>query len=310
MTFKRHFAAAPFVAVGLALMLVFPAVFTAAFHNPQPAELKVAIVGPPAALKEARATLDPQRFYAVAYPSERAARAALTQDEVHGVYADGRILVASGSGFVAAQQAGMALKTVSPQASIEDVAPLPPHDARGISPFATVVSTTIASMVLAMLLTLVGGAHALSARLVALALVAAFGGIAVALSADTIVGALTGDFWGVAGVIGLLIAAVTLAVHGLGRLVGRIGAAAGGLTLLLIGITSSGGAVGYQLEPAFFRAVSQLMPPGAALTAVRNEVYLNGAHVGGALIVLGTWAAAGLGAVLAGHHRGRAFAPA
>ena len=106
MTFRRHFAAAPFVAVGLALLLVFPAVFTAAFHNPQPAELKVAIVGPPGALREARAALDPRRFYAVAYPSEQAARTAVARDEVHGAYADGAILVASA-------KAGLSVETSS-----------------------------------------------------------------------------------------------------------------------------------------------------------------------------------------------------
>jgi hypothetical protein len=261
-------------------------------------------------LPTARAAVDPRQFLAVRYPSEAAVRHALAHDEIHGAYVGGRILLASASGAIEAQKTEVALRTIDPQATVEDVAPLPPHDARGISSFVTVAGITIASMVFAVLLTLAGGRHALRARIVALAMVAGPGGVAVALSVDTIVGALTGDFWGLAGVAALLILAVTLAVHGLGRLLGGVGAALGALVIMLIGMTSSGGAVGYELQPAFFRAVSQLMPPGAALTAVRNAVYLGGAHIAGALVVLGAWAAAGALALAVGHHRGPLFASA
>ena len=304
----RQLAASRFAVVGLLLLFAFPAVYGAAFHNPEPAALRVAVVGPANAVSKMRADLDPRQFLAVRYPSGSAARRALTHDEIHGALVDGTILIASASGAIAAQKTEMALKTVDPRAAVEDIAPLPPHDARGISAFVAVAGITIASMVFAVLLTLAGGGHALRARIVALMLVSGLGGIAAALSVDTIDGALTGDFWGVAGVAALLILAVTLAVHGLGRLLGGVGAALVALVIMLIGMTSSGGAVGYELQPAFFRAVSQLLPPGAALTAVRNAVYLGGAHIVGALVVLGAWAAAGAVALALGHHRGRLFA--
>ena len=305
-----HFAAARFAGIGLVLLFGFSAVFAAAFHNPQPHQVKVAIVGPPQVLRQARATLDPQQFYAVPYPSEAAAREALRADEVHGAVANGRILLASASGFVASQKTAQALKALVPQAAVVDVAPLPAHDARGLSPFVTVTATTMASMVFAVLLTFAGGRHALRARIVALLLVAGLGGVAVALSVDTVVGALTDDFWGLAGVIALLILAVALTVHGLGRLVGHAGVGIAALTFMLVGITSSGGGVGQQFEPGFYRAVSQILPNGAALTAVRNDVYLSGAHTLGALAVLCAWSAAGAVALLVGHHRGPLFAQA
>jgi hypothetical protein len=303
----RHLAASRFAAVGLVLLFAFPAVYSAAFHNPQPARLRVAVVGPASALGTARADLDPREFEATRYPSAAAARRALAQDEIHGAYAGGRILIASASGAVAAQKTELALKAIAPQAAVEDIAPLPPHDARGISAFVTVAGITIASMVFAVLLTLAGGRHALRARIVALAIVSGLGGVAAALSVDTIVGALTGDFWGLAGVAALLILAVTVAVHGAGRLLGGAGAALVALVIMLVGMTSSGGAVGYELQPAFFRAVSQLLPPGAALTALRNAVYLGNAHIAGALVVLGAWVAAGAAALALGHHRGPLF---
>jgi hypothetical protein len=309
---RRHeLKALRFVLLGLVLLFGFTAVFSAAFHNPQPHQVRVAIVGPPSALAQARGALDPLQFYAVPYGSEAAARGALEREEVHGALVGGRVLVASASGFVAAQKAGQALTQVSarigPAATLVDIEPLPPHDSRGLSAFVTVTSTTIASIAVAVLLTLLGGGHALRARLTALLLIAGLGGVAVALSVDITVGALTDDFWGVAGVIALLILAVVLTVHGLGRLIGHAGAGLAAMAFVLVGVTSSGGGVGHEFQPGFFRGVSQLFPNGAAVTALRNEVYLAGAHTVGALLVLCAWAAAGALALLVGHHRGPLF---
>src|SRR3954454_6120960 len=99
-----HFAAARFAVIVLVLLFGFSAVFAAAFHNPQPHQVKVAIVGPPQGLRQARAALDPRPVYAVPYSAAGAAREALRADEVHGAVATGRILLASASGFVASQK--------------------------------------------------------------------------------------------------------------------------------------------------------------------------------------------------------------
>ena len=312
----RHAAASAlaahrFVVLGLVLLFGFTAVFSAAFHAPRPHEVRVAVVGGPQALTRARGALDPQRFIAIAYPSEAAARAAILRQDVSGALVGDHVLVASAAGFNASQATAQALTAVAARAGINakltDLRPLPAHDGRGLSSFVTVTSTTIASIVFAVLLTLIGQGHALRARLTALLLIAGLGGVAVALSVDTTVGALTDDFWGVAGVISLLILAVVLCVHGLGRLIGHAGAGIAALTLVLVGVTSSGGGVGPTLQPGFYRAVSHLLPNGAAVTALRNEVYFGGAHSLGALIVLGGWAAGGAAALLIGHHRGPLF---
>jgi hypothetical protein len=119
-----------------------------------------------------------------------------------------------------------------------------------------------------------------------------------------VVGALDGAFWGVAGIAALLIAAVVLATHGLARLLGPAGAGLAALTMVLFGLSSSGGGLGPQLEPGFYGALSRFLPSGSALTAVRNEVYFAGAHTLGALVVLGAWSVLGAAALLVAHHRG------
>ena len=69
-------------------------------------------------------------------------------------------------------------------------------------------------------------------------------------------------------------------------------------------MSSAGGAVTYEFEPGFYGAVSQLLPPGAALTAVRNVQYFDWAATLTPLLVLGAWAAGGLALGLLGERLG------
>jgi hypothetical protein len=61
------------------------------------------------------------------------------------------------------------------------------------------------------------------------------------------------------------------------------------LALMLLGVSSAGGAVTYQFEPGFYGGISQLLPPGAALTAVRNVEYFDWAATLAPLLVLGAF---------------------
>jgi hypothetical protein len=122
-----------------------------------------------------------------------------------------------------------------------------------------------------------------------------------------------GEFAGIALVGGLLALAVGAAAHGLGHLGGARGIVLAILMLMLLGVSSAGGAVTYQFEPGFYGAVSQLLPPGAALTAVRNVEYFDWAATLVPFLVLGGWAAGGLTLGLLGELYGphvRAGAPA
>ena len=111
-------------------------------------------------------------------------------------------------------------------------------------------------------------------------------GLVVAFNVDVLVGALTGHFLAIAAVTALLAFAVAAAAHGLGHLAGPAGIVAAILLVLLLGISSAGGAVTYQFEPGFYGAVSQLLPPGAALTAMRNVQYFDSAATLLPLLVL------------------------
>jgi hypothetical protein len=298
----------PIVAGGLALLFAFTTLYVAAFHAPRPRGLDVGVVGTPAQAARLQQALDAHAggaFDVRRYGSVASARAALLDTDVQGVAIPGRrVLVASALGAMPSQVVAGALGGAARAPAVEDVRPLPPGDRRGLAPLFTVLGTVIPSLVFGVLLSVLGRALPARIRWSAVLLYALLAGLVVALDVDVIVGALNGTYAGIAVVSGLLALAVAAAAHGLGHLAGPAGIVAAILTLLLVGLSSSGGAVSYRLEPGFFAAVSQLLPPGAALTAIRNVTYFDWAATLAPLLVLGAWAAGGVAFGLLGERYG------
>src|SRR5207253_10437758 len=81
-------------------------------------------------------------------------------------------------------------------------------------------------------------------------------------------------------------------------LVGAGGVGIGAVMFLVIGNPASGGSSAPELLPGFWREVSQLLPPGAATTAMRDVVYFHGHGMSMALLVLGLWVILGVAVVL------------
>ena len=101
--------------------------------------------------------------------------------------------------------------------------------------------------------------------------------------------------WGVAT---LFVLAVALPISAFQTLFGLPGTAFGLIAFLVVGTPASGGGSAPELLPGFWRAVSQLLPPGAAITSMRDVVYFEGHRAGGTLLVLGIYAILGaIGAI-------------
>jgi hypothetical protein len=283
----------------LLLLFAFTTLYVAAFHAPRAKGLDVGVVGTAAQAKQLQSALDVRArgaFDVRRYDTEAQARAALLDTDVHGVAIPGdRILVAGALGVTPTQAVahGLAAAERAP-AGVVDVRPLPSGDRRGLSSLFTVIGTLIPSLVFGVMLSVFGRALPARVRWGAVLAYAALAGLVVAFDVDVIVGALTGEFAGVAIVTGLLALAVSAAAHGLARLAGPAGIVTAVLVVMLLGVSSAGGAVTYQLQPGFFSAMSQLLPPGAALTAVRNVEYFDWAATVVPLAVLGAWALGGL----------------
>jgi hypothetical protein len=290
-------AALRIVAGGLALLFAFTAIYVAAFHAPRPKGFDVGAVGSAADAGRLQSALDRDArgaFDVRAYATESQARAALLDTDVHAVVAGDRVLVAQALGLAPTDSVTRALQTAAPAATVEDLRPLPPSDSRGLSSLFTVIGTVIPSLVFGALLSVFGRAIPARARWAAVVAYAVGAGLVVAFNVEVLVDAFDGHFLAVAAVGALLALAVAAAAHGLGHLGGPVGIVTAILLLLLVGVSSAGGAVTYQFEPGFYGAVSQLLPPGAALTATRNVEYFDSAATLVPVLVLGAWAAGGL----------------
>ena len=126
--------------------------------------------------------------------------------------------------------------------------------------------------------------------LLALAAFALVGGLVSVLLAA---GALPGPVPALAALAALLLLAVGASTAALIALRGIAGVGIGFLVFLIVGNIASGAAAGPELLPGFWRAVGQLLPPGAAASALRDIAYFPAATLLGPLAVLGGFAALG-----------------
>jgi hypothetical protein len=288
------------VLIGLGLLFAFTAIYTAAYHDPRPHGVPVGIVGsePPTAL----ARLAAGGFALRRYASEPDARQALLHADVNGVLVTGgradQVLVAGAYGRPATQLTAAALAGVAGHAhgavAVRDIDPLPRHDSFGLASFFTVFGTVLPSLLFGALLAIFHRGQPGRVRRAILLAYSLLAGIVVAFAVQTVVGALSGHFWTIAGLASLLALAVASLSFGLERLLGPLGVAVAALIVMLLGQSSTGGAIGSAFQPGFYRAISELLPNGAALTVLHNAVYFRGAHVVFPLVVIVTWALAGM----------------
>ncbi|MBP2350598.1 hypothetical protein JOF29_001681 [Kribbella aluminosa] len=120
------------------------------------------------------------------------------------------------------------------------------------------------------------------------------GGLALAAVLQYWLGSFEGSYLGNAGVIALSIAAISLTLLGLEWLLGTAGLALGGAVMMLLGNPLSGMTSAPEMLPSGWGTLGQLLPPGAAGTALRSVSFFDGAGIGRPLVVLGCWLLAGL----------------
>ncbi|MGP4026422.1 hypothetical protein [Actinomadura sp. 3N407] len=298
------------VMVVVALLgMLFAGSFLGALHSPEPHGVPVAVVGPENAVDRLGAMMDERRdgaFDLTAYGSEQDARAALLDRDVDAVFVPGRggasLVIAGANGKIenavltqAFQGVGQA--TGQPVA-VEDVVPLPADDGNGVSSIFFVITTVIPAVILAVMLAFAVPAAGAGQRIGLLAAGSVVLGGVNAWVAAGLTGALVGAPWALWGLGSLLVFAVSAFTAGALRVGGP---PAAGLTVLLlvpIGVPASGGPIGPLFIPEWYAALGEWLPVSAAINAVRNTVYFDGSALGGPLLVLSLWVAAGLALVL------------
>ena len=275
------------------------------FHAPEPHDVKVAVSGPVAAA-ELEAGLEekaPGAYDIISVSGPEQARAHVLDREAEAAYAtDGdkaTLYVAEANGMMLEQTVSSTFGSVAEEQNVQletdEVAPTADGDGTGTSLFYLAMAWNIAPYVSVMMLM---RATDLSRRnkLCTLAVVGAAMsaiGYAAARALNIVPAEPLTMLYGF-----LLSQAIAWTVYGLAPIVKQyiIGVA---ITLfVLFSIPSSGGAVPYQLVPAFFRWLHPVMPLGNFIEAMQGLYYFDGKVMLQPTVVLLAWMA--LGAALIG----------
>jgi nucleotide-binding universal stress UspA family protein len=297
---------AGFILANTLFAAIFVALALSAFHAPSPHGLPVGIVASPAVTGKVETALDahlPDGFDLRTYPSQAAARAGITHDQVDGalIASPGHLhlLVAEGGGTAPAQALTTAFGAVAAgsgqRLTVTDVVPPRPDDTQALSPFFILLGVLVPSLA-------AGSASALVFRrsrpawcVAAPVVVAIAVGAAAAGLADGIAG--LGHYPAIAAVAALFSLAVAAPTAALGRVWPPLVAAAV-LVFLVLGLPVSGGPAGLApFGPAFLRVLHPMLPLGTGVSAVRAAVYFGGHGAAGPLWVLAAWAVAGVTAL-------------
>jgi hypothetical protein len=280
----------------------------AANHSPKPDGLPVGIVGPPAAVAVARAELaraTPGAFAVHAYRSLTTARTAVLHRSVYGAFAPAPapvLLVASAASppvAVLLQRTFARVARRSRRAlAVEDLAPLPSSDSSGATSFSVVLSLILAGLAGTSLVYAFTRHRPEATRVTVTAAIAVVAGLITALVTNVLIRAYPGHFFAVWGVATLFVLAISLPIAAFQVIFGIAGTAIGWILFLVIGNPASGGSSAPELLPGFWRTLSQILPPGAAVTSLRDVVYFNAHGASHALIVLAVYAALGTSVAL------------
>jgi hypothetical protein len=292
------------------LVVVFALVSSnvAANHSPKPHGLPIGIVGTAAVADAAHAELSraaPGAFDVHAYRSLTSARTAVLHRSVYGAFQpvpSPVLLVASAASppvAVLLQRTFTSVASRSGRAlAVHDLVPLPPSDSSGATSYSAILSLIIAGLAGTSVIYILTRHRPEAARVVLTVAVGVGAGLITALVTNVLVGAFHDHFFQVWGVATLFVLAIGLPIAAFQVIFGIAGTAIGVLLFLVIGNPASGGSSAPELLPGFWRTLSQILPPGAAATAMRNVVYFNDHGNSQALIVLAVYAVLGAAVAL------------
>lgn len=238
-----------------------------------PRDLPVGVVG--------SQPLAAEGFEVHRYATEAQAREAITEREIYGALAGGKVLVASAASPVVAQLLGHGKP-------VEDVVPAKKaSNALG----ASVLPLVLGGVLTGLVVSLIGGG--LARRTGLLAAGAVLTGVTATFVVQTWLEVVGGDWLANCAVLSLTVLAIAATIAGLHPLFGKAGAALGAATMIFIGNPFSGAATSPELLPSGAGTLGQLLPPGAGANLLRSTGFFDGAAAGGPLTVLVAWTAFG-----------------
>jgi hypothetical protein len=289
---------------GLLILVPLLGLIGTAIKNPQPHDIQVGLAGPAPATEQisrAFATSAPGAFRFTTYSSEGAARAAIDARSVDGAL----VLTPSGPRLIVAGAAGDAVTGVIRAAfgnavaaqgqtlTVEIVHPFSSGDPHGLILFFVILAVLISTLVAQALLGLTPGIG-FGLRLSLLVVFAVLAALLSMAIATWIAGDYGSGFWVATAVLALASAAVGAVVAASARLLGVPGVGLAALVVVLLDLVSSGGPLGSNLLPDFYRWLAPGMPVAQVYSAIRGALFFDNAGIGSSIAVLSAWLVGGL----------------
>lgn len=280
-------------------------------HAPKPHHVPVGIIGTAAtyaAAESAFAQGAPGAYQFRIYSSLGTARKGILNREVYGAYRPGPpplLLVASAASPSVArllQQTFSAASNAQGRTlAVSDLVPLPSSDSGGATGFSMVLSLMVIGIMGSTVIYLLSRQCPPALWLAAIFALGIGAGLLSSLLTNFIIGAFHGQFMAVWGVAALFVLSLALPIAAFQMLLGTAGSLIGFVAFIIIGNPASGGSSAPELLPGFWSALSQVLPPGAATTALRDIVYFHGHGATRELLVMAAYAILGASVTLIVH---------
>ncbi|MEU9163469.1 hypothetical protein AB0D29_24765 [Streptomyces sp. NPDC048424] len=284
------------------IALIVVAAFTTCYiglqRDPQPHQIPIAVTGSdlPVRIHQALGDAVEVRPAADAEAARQALEghdvvAALSTDGSGGLRLETAGAVGNSTTSAVSSLVGAYAHGAGQQLTTVDMVPLAHFDSRGLAGFYLAFGVTLAGFVLGSNAIGLAGVLNLRHRFRLLCGASLAIGAVAAIIAGPALGAVPAPVLPLVFTLALLAAAAAFTTKLLGTYLGPVGVPVATLVLLTVGNATSGAAVGADLLPAAARAVSALLPPGAAVRAITDLSYFDGAHLAIPAITLALWAA-------------------
>ncbi|MFI5758900.1 ABC transporter permease [Streptomyces sp. NPDC051569] len=288
------------VILALAIGAIFIGVYLAAFHDPRPHGLPVAVVGSAATTDRVEAQLSaesPGSFHIRSLPDTASARSALERGEIFGVYvASGespRVLYAGARGPSVTSLITSTFDEVAREdgqvATAVDVVPSSPADTRGLVVFYATFGLVLAGYLFGIMTYQLAPRITVGQRLAGLGIFGALGGLTVAAIVHSGFGALPAPFLGIAMLVALVATAVGASTMLLVRRLGVAGSSIAAVVFMTVGNATSGGSLPPDFLPGWLRPLSDVLPVGVGVRAMNGLAYFHHDGLTRALIILPAW---------------------
>jgi hypothetical protein len=298
-------------ALAIAIGSLFLASYTLALGDPVPRRIDTAVVGNAgshqAVLDEIEKGADGGVDFHP-YPTLADAVGAIHRQQVYAALdltrPTPRLYVSSASG-ASVERVFLSVAAAGSQLRVVDIHPLPPSDPEGLDVFYLVIAATILGFLTVFQVRLNAGGLSLRRWTVFVLSFGVAASLVLALVAGPLLHRLALPVLESWGILALQLITVAAFASTMAVLIGRWAILPTFLLFMVVGNPSSGGAVAPPLLPSLFGIVSQWLPSGATVTALRDAIYFPSYQHVHPVAVLAVWAATALAAMLVVSRRRR-----